>query len=239
MELYDCDGHRLENSPRILYRGIDMIKDASDAIMLLDGLFEREGIPSKALMIKEGTFDFRKCYKEIRPEDLSAEVVERYMRMLDGPLEPKDINHRLMSQQICFFPTPFVSTSKKVMIAARYSHWIRRPILVFGTENLQGVDLSTHHADPDYEIAVFRELPMENLRQIIYFYEDAAELSNLLRKHRREDIRLVRGFTRPEFRYRDFSGDLVIDEKKTAGFKYRPEIIEFYAKLESRMHSEL
>lgn len=239
MKTYDFKGRLLNDSPKIVYRGLDLYKDNRDNLIKLEELFSRGNIPSKALLIKEGTFDFEKAKKnETSWMPLNKNLIDHYLRMLeDKNLNPLDCNNDLRIQNQLYYPVPFVSTSTDPKIAAMYSHWVKSPVLVFRTDDLEGIDHRKDHACNDSEVVIFKKIPLNNLINIIYFYENPKDIRTLLKKHKRKNIPLIKGFTRPDFRYKTCSGDFVWTDIPSR-LKYEEDFIEFYNKLEKEILNE-
>ncbi|MCK4729911.1 MAG: hypothetical protein KAT28_01190 [Candidatus Aenigmarchaeota archaeon] len=241
MRLYDFEGKLVANPPKIIYRGFDTIKDETDTITQLNKFFSKEFIPSKACLIKKGNYDFDRGYHNagagINPDEFK-DIAEIYIKMLsEKHLNPEDINKDLIHQHEMYFPTPFVSTSTKVSVAARYSRWIKKPILAFSTDNLEGIDFRRSYISNDNEIAIFKKIPIDNLINIIYFYENTIYLKKILSVYGKEDIILKKGYTRPDFQYKTFSGDLAF---RVPDFldQHDENFGKFYKELETKLLSE-
>ncbi len=210
MRLYDFQGNSLKDAPSLVYRGMDINKDDSSGVGQLESLMVRGGVPSHALLIREGLFDFERLSKRLgRYEYEEVEgFIEKYLEAIErDAIDPAGIDNDLKGHHLMYYPTSLVSSSSSLVTGTRYSHWIRRPVLVFSTEGLSGVDFKGGPFDNDSEIGIFKKIPVSNLLDVIYFYENPEELRGVLRRYGREDVGLHKGFVRPEFQYTTFCGE--------------------------------
>ncbi len=217
MMLYDCnDGRAIENIPPLIYRGFPLNKSKNDTFSQLSDFFDNGGVKSKVLLIKEGKFDLKKtnlnkyCFYE--PGTIENKFIPKYLSSMEkGYLEPFDIDDDLRILHVTLnLPTHLVSATTEAFKAANYSRWVKYPVLVFKTENLEGVDFRTDERDVDDEIGIFRMIPSGNLVQIFYFYENPKSLRKILKAHGREDVMLEKGYVRPGFSYISYSGKKIL-----------------------------
>ncbi len=207
MILYDFQGNKVPNKPKKVFRGLDILKDNTHGIRQIEKMFKRGSTPSYAVLIDQGKFDFNRLYQYRSPQDIEQRSIEKYISMIkQNSLNVSDIDDELRFNHLQMLPSPLVSVTTSMIIAAGYSGWIKRPIVVYSTANLEGVDFKPWPQDRDQEIGIFKELPTQNITDIIYFYENQTKLQRLLKTFNRSDIKLHKGFLKPEFRYKTFSG---------------------------------
>jgi hypothetical protein len=172
MRLYDFKGNLVEDVPKKVFRGLDVYKDKSDGISQIEAILRNGRVPSHALMIHEGKFDFERLSKHASPWQIDDKAIQKYVTMIQiDSLNPSDIDGDLRYHHWIYLPTPLVSVSSSIITAARYSGWALRPVLVYKTDNLEGVDFRPEPQDNDKEIGIFKALPSENLTDILGFVE--------------------------------------------------------------------
>jgi hypothetical protein len=208
MRLYDFKRNIVNATPKKVFRGLDIYKDNSDGISQIENILKNENIPSSALLISQGRFDFERMNKNASSKNNLNKEIQKYVNMIKKEaLDPLDIDENLRYNHWLHLPSPLVSVSSSIMTGARYSHFVLRPILVYKTDNLEGIDFRSEPQDNDNEIGIFKLLPTENLTDIIYFYEDSRKINELLKDYKRRDVKIDRGFLRPDFKYRTLSGE--------------------------------
>lgn len=227
MKLYDFKGNGIENVPKKVFRGLDPNKYKPEGICQVENILKEGRVPSHALLIDEGKFDFERMWKHASPGQFGDQTKQKYVEMIQqNSLNPEDIDGDLRYHHWIYLPTPLVSVSSSIVKAARYSGWVVNPILVYKTDNLEGIDFRGEPQDTCSEIGIFKELPTKNLTDIIYFYEKPKQLKELLKDFGREDIKLHKGFIKPEFRYITCSGEKHFNI--TCDLSYDSDFQEFY-----------
>jgi hypothetical protein len=232
MLLFNFEGQVIEQIPKKVFRGIDYFKFPNGFSFDLYELFNKGKISSNAGLIQEGLFDFKKFYSHRTKNDVPKSLINYYLRMQkEEKLDIKSINHNLRIHHELHYPTPLISTSFSLIQAVRYSHWIEMPVLVFSTNNLEGISFGDN--SPNKEIGIFKEIRIENLTDIILFYEDKKKIKSILKKFNREDIILHQGFIKENYRYKDIDGNFYFDVPEN--LLYDPEVKSFYQNKEQEI----
>ncbi len=224
----------MSDCPKKVFRGLDLSKDKSSGISQIEALLIKGYTSSHSLMINEGEFDFERMRKRVPSWEINETSIEKYSRMVqENSLNPEDIDDNLRYEHWMYMPSPLVSVTSSLMIGAKYSGWVLRPILVYSTDNLEGIDFRNEPQDCDGEIGIFKALPNRNLTDIIYFFENPNQMKSLLSKFEREDIRLHQGFLKPDFRYVSTSGKECFNVP--SDLLYNQEFQDFYKSKEESL----